>query len=713
MIQLSRLASALLLAAAQAHATEATAPPQIQVSGSRADQRQHDTTASIVVPHGDLVRNGDQSLADALKRLPGISIGNTSAPGGGLQLRGLGQGYTQILLNGEPVPTGFQLDAIALETVERVEIMRSTTAEYSNQAVAGAINIILRKASARDQHTLSASLARQAGMDTPALSWQLAEQHQGYTLSLAATLTRKRLSKPVSDWEQLVAGSRTTLLRHTAQSETRTTDTLSLSPRVVWQLQGGDTLSWQSYVNLRRADHSTQAEESTLLGDSSSFPRNRSRFIANFLTVRSDLNWRRTLDGGAELESKIGISTQRRSGIFDFEGRSSSDQPLGRHHVDSAPAETTVTAGATWRLPVNDRHALAAGVDASHALRREDRNETLFAADGAPAGRNNADYRAQVDRLAVFAQDEWTISARSSLYLGLRYESLITDSRADASNALPRVDARAGVWSPSLQLRLAPTPQDVLRLALNRSYKAPDLSKLVPRRYTNDNNNNPTNPDQQGNPQLRPELAWGLDTAWEHYLGEGALFSISAYARRIQDVTQTRLFQQDGVWLASPFNDGDASAHGLELEAKLPLRRLLAQAPALDLRANLARNWSHVARVPGPYNRLENQTPLTANLGADYRISAALTVGANLNYQAGGTARGAAATYEDSNARRELDLYGQWKRGANWQARLSLSGLLARSAQELNAYNDAASLHTRRSSAPASPTIRLQLERLW
>ena len=81
-------------------------------------------------------------------------------------------------------PAGFQLDAIALETVERVELMRSTTAEFSNQAVAGAINIILRKATPRDQHTLGASLARQAGMDTPALSLQLSEQHDGYSLSL-------------------------------------------------------------------------------------------------------------------------------------------------------------------------------------------------------------------------------------------------------------------------------------------------------------------------------------------------------------------------------------------------------------------------------------------------------------------------------------------------------------------------------------------------
>ena len=260
------------------------------------------------------------------------------------------------------------------------------------------------------------------------------------------------------------------------------------------------------------------------------------------------------------------------------------------------------------------------------------------------------------------------------------------------------------MWSPSLQARFAPNQQDVLRLALNRTYKAPALSKLVPRRYTNDNNNNPTNPDEQGNPALRPELAWGLDTSWEHYLGNGALLSISAYLRRIHDVTQTRLFQQDGVWVVAPFNDGNASARGTGTGSQAAA----APAAAAGAGTGAARQPGPqlVASGPGswPLQPAGNQTPLTANLGLDYRLSGALTMGANLNYQAGGTARSAAQTYEDKNARRALDLYGAWKTSPAWQARLSLSGLLARSANELQGYTDANGRHTPDSASP--PPIR-------
>jgi hypothetical protein len=62
-------------------------------------------------------------------------------------------------------------------------------------------------------------------------------------------------------------------------------------------------------------------------------------------------------------------------------------------------------------------------------------------------------------------------------------------------------------------------------------------------------------------------------------IGGGALLSVSTYLRRIRDVTQSRLFQQDGVWVEAPFNDGNARAHGVELEAKLPLTKRSTCAP--------------------------------------------------------------------------------------------------------------------------------------
>ena len=65
-----------------------------------------------------------------LKRQPGISVVNgIGGRGGEIRMRGLGKGYTQILLNGDPAPDGFSLDGLAPELVERIEIQRAATAD--------------------------------------------------------------------------------------------------------------------------------------------------------------------------------------------------------------------------------------------------------------------------------------------------------------------------------------------------------------------------------------------------------------------------------------------------------------------------------------------------------------------------------------------------------------------------------------------------------
>jgi outer membrane receptor protein involved in Fe transport len=700
--------SALLAVGACAYASENDAPetPQVKVTGARADQRQRETITSIIVNHDDIVRQGDQTLADVLKRLPGISISGTPGQGGAISMRGLGNGYTQIMLNGEPVAAGFSLDSVAPEVIERIEIMRSTTAEFSNAAVAGAINIVLKKTVKRGQRSLSASVARQAGVDTPALSATSSDQDGRYSYSVAVTLAHKRSEAPSTDLEeQSNAADDAILRRRTPQTESGLTDALTIAPRLNWTLDGGDTLTWLGFANLRRVDNQRRADETALIGAHSEYPHNVSRFAANFSMLRSDVNWTHLLASGAKLETKLGLSSNRRSGTFDFVGQDASLQPAGRHHVDSGPSETSATVSGTYRHPVGERHAIALGWDASHAARSEDRNETLFDAHGVQTGANNADYRATVNRLALFMQDEWQVTQRYSLYLGLRHERLDTASRATAVNAPDALDSRSQVWSPSLQSRYQLPNKDLLRLAISRTYKAPPLSKLVPRRYTNDNNNSQTNPDEQGNPYLRPELAWGLDAAYEHYLGEGALVSASTYVRRIRDVTLTRLFQQDGEWVEAPFNQGNASVRGLELEAKLPL------SPALDLRANLARNWSSVDSVRGPNNRLETQVPFTANLGADYRLpGAALTVGGSVNYQAGGPARQSPLLEIGVSPKRELDLYALWKMNPKTQLRFSANNLLRQQASEFHDYRDGDGRRYRVTQTPSYATLRILLE---
>ena len=71
------------------------------------------------------------------------------------------------------------------------------------------------------------------------------------------------------------------------------------------------------------------------------------------------------------------------------------------------------------------------------------------------------------------------------------------------------------------------------------------------------------------------------------------------------------------------------------LEAKFPLKSLAANAPALDLRASISRNWSSADAVPAPDNRLNAQVPFLATIGADYK-EGALTTGGSFAFKTGG-----------------------------------------------------------------------------
>jgi iron complex outermembrane receptor protein len=104
----------------------------VNITGSRPDdvqERRQSTAAKIIVGRDEIDRFGDSTLGDVLKRLPGVTIQGRPGRGGAIRMRGLGNGYTQILLDGERVPPGFSLDSISPDQVERIEILRAPTAE--------------------------------------------------------------------------------------------------------------------------------------------------------------------------------------------------------------------------------------------------------------------------------------------------------------------------------------------------------------------------------------------------------------------------------------------------------------------------------------------------------------------------------------------------------------------------------------------------------
>ncbi|GGY89127.1 TonB-dependent receptor plug domain-containing protein [Pseudoduganella plicata] len=667
---------------------------RVEIKGAVAayDPRRDDTASKIVVTSEEIQRYGDTSVNDVLKRLPGITVGGAAGRSGGeIRMRGLGSGYTQILLNGERAPAGFSIDTLSPDVIERIEIVRAASAEFSTQSIAGTINIVLKKAVKSAQHVLKIGAGKSADAFNPSGSLQLSDKLGNMSYSMGANVWRYRYDRqsPTEDTRTDPAG-RLVMLHRSRQHDWGSPEGLNLSPRVNWTLKNGDTVTWQGFVNVNRGEHASEEVIDTPTGTPPLYDAGTGRQSGHTNFLRSDLNWVRKLDGGGKLDMKLGASDMRSRNTWhelNYRAASLARDSTVRTNTD----EWGITSQGKYTAPLMPGHELSMGWDGGATRRDDARIERTVDLPGAsPGSADNSDegYAASVDRLALYVQDEWNVTPRWSMYVGVRWEGIDT---ASEGGTFETVRQKTSVWSPLAQtLYKIPDTRDQLRLALTRTYKAPPAGNLVPRRFTSTNNTQ-TEPDRRGNPDLQPELATGIDASYEHYWAENALLSAAVSMRHISGYTrQGLLLDPDGRWVSTPVNDGSAVTRSLELEAKFPLSAIMKDAPGVDMRASVSRNWSRVDAVPGPDNRLDQQTPLSATVGFDYKTrDGKLTTGASFAFRNGGPVRIDVNQTGYQSVRRDLDLYALWKFDARYQLRVAVANALSQDYLFDSAYTEA------------------------
>ncbi len=655
----------LALAIACGHVAAAE-PVTVQVTGTRYDQRREDTASTVVLGRAQLAAAGDRTLAEALQRVPGVTVDITGR-GTEIRMRGLGAGYTQVLLNGVPAPAGFSVDTLAPELVEKVEIVRAASAELGTQAIAGTVNIVLRKSAGKAGRELNAATERLGRRWSPRAGAQWSGKDVHWSWLAGVDVQRTAQPERQLQQERSSDGARDTVF-----DSLGVIDSAALTPRLTWKRGDTDTVTSQSFASATRRRIGLAGRETLLAGAATDFPELDSRFRARTTLLRSDLTWLHRLDSSATLELTAGASHHPRSTDFTFAGHAGGSTTT-RHVQADIGDDLLLTKGKFTAVPVG-HHALVAGWDVSRGDRKQTRVEQEYAPDGTLNFTLDQRYRGRIDRAAFYVQDDWTDGAWS-LSAGLRHETLATT----IANATGLRQA-SRLWSPVLQAALKLAADTTWRAGASRTFKAPTMVELIPRRYTADNGNSATNPDTEGNPALRPELAWGIDTGIERYLGPDALVGASVYARRIDDVTLQQLYRDGGRWVSRPANSGRASTHGVAFEARLALT------PALSVRGDVARNWSRVAAVPGPDNRLDRQAPVSGTLGLDYRTGT-LGFGANFGYQGAARSRPSLLLASSTAPSRKLDAYATWQVAPGWRLRLDAVNLLRQDSVARRAYS--------------------------
>ena len=98
--------------------------------------RRTNSIQKIVLSEEDIERYGDATVGDVLRRLPGVSFTGPAGVVKDARIRGLDKGYTQFLIDGQPVPTAtkerqIQVDRLPADMIERIEIIRSPSASMA------------------------------------------------------------------------------------------------------------------------------------------------------------------------------------------------------------------------------------------------------------------------------------------------------------------------------------------------------------------------------------------------------------------------------------------------------------------------------------------------------------------------------------------------------------------------------------------------------
>ena len=203
------LSSSLALTGVHAQETAGKGLEEIYVTGSRIARASDFENPSPVVSFNkeELEKTGYTSLQQLLEKQPFAGTGTFSTRGNNqdstangsaaISLRGLGADATLVLVNGrrvqvspfaESVTTSFvDINAIPVSAIERLEVLKDgASAVYGSDAVAGVVNVVLRKDFTGAEVSASYGSTTESGLDETRLSgiWGVSGDDSNVTLIL-------------------------------------------------------------------------------------------------------------------------------------------------------------------------------------------------------------------------------------------------------------------------------------------------------------------------------------------------------------------------------------------------------------------------------------------------------------------------------------------------------------------------------------------------
>lgn len=643
------------------------------------------------------------TVGDALKRVPSVAFLSDVLESDGVRLRGLDPGYTQILINGERVPGGeanrsFFVDRIPAELIDRVEVVRSSSANRSGDALAGTINIVLRDALALDGGYIRAGALLFPDDEIGGTFGAVYGGEVGPGRLLVGASVQDRRN-PKDKFSQRFSGPGGTLDNTEVQTDVRSGTDYSFNAAYEVEVGGGTLDLSGVFVRTERV----QDEDSIEYRGGIQNNANLLTINDNDIDIETDnLNLRARYERemfGGETRFKLGYAT------FDDEQAEFENEAEYLRDGLPFPEEDRFTADLEFRdlqdeevsfavehsRPVGGDVELEFGVQAVSKDRDSTTvvaNRVRFNVPNSPTPRpaqppfvfNTGSYiieETRFDPYVMFSGESGALKWEA----GLRYET--TDT------TIAGIDNDFAVLLPSASLRYRLSDSDRLTLSVARTVRRADFDDLAPVTLEEERGDN----DFRGNPFLEPETAWGIDLGFERRLGRRGVVGVNAFYRDVTDLiedvnTGLQGSGGPGTFIESIDNVGDGQVYGVEFDLSTPLDFIGMETTGVFLNAS----WldSQVEDVLGE-RRFNDQSDYVVNLGFTHDIpSWAAAFGAT--YRKQGDAFGRVYAEEVSTSYgADLEVFIEKRIFSNTVIRLTGSNLLDSSKDEVfDKFNDQA-----------------------
>jgi outer membrane receptor protein involved in Fe transport len=606
--------AALAMAAfAPAHAQDAAQPEaqnseDIVVLGRIQYRDRSDAVAPTLEYGADYFQRFEPlTVGDALKRVPSVAFLSDVLESDGVRLRGLDPAYTQILINGEQVPGSgdssgafgngadgaFFVDRIPAELIDRVEIVRSQSANRSGDAVAGALNIVLRDAYSLEGGYIRGGLLNFSndGHWGEVLGGVWGGEVAGGRLLVGLNMQDRHNPK---DKLSLRYDDPTDATINNSEIQTDVRDGTDYSGNFSYTREiGPGELSLSGFfVQTDRYQNEDSVEyDNGVVADANIETVNNNDVDIDQQSYSLSAGYQLPMLGG---ETRARVSFARfENDAFEFEDEVSYDDFLANDidEFESEIGQSNLTDDEfKFRLD-HEREIGALNLQFGVHYESKERDNLVQSADddlGGPVfptplpangslvdpadlspvdGGDNTIERTRIDPYVMIGGEAGAFQWEA----GLRYETTevtITDRTVGG----PAVENSYETLLPSAHFKWSLTDDDRILASVARTVRNPSFNFLSPALLETELEDN----DFLGNPDLDPETAWGFDLGYERRLGRTGVAGINFFYRDVTDLievvnTTAEGSEGPGTFIYTAENAGDGTVWGVEFDFSAPL----------------------------------------------------------------------------------------------------------------------------------------------